>query len=76
MTAMERRERRTEEGGQALRERMNGGDGGVLRGDCGLSVAAGREKRRTVYGTQSDENGGRHRRMEKEEEQRLDRECH
>lgn len=51
---------------------MNGGKGGVLRGDCVLSVTSGRKKRRGKHGAQRKGNGRRHGRAELKGEQGLD----
>lgn len=38
---------------------MNGGNGGVMCGDCVLSTSGGQKKRSGMHGTQSKGTGGR-----------------
>lgn len=56
MADMRRRVRRTERGAQGRREKINGGNGGVMRGDCALNDARWREKWRNVHESWSAED--------------------
>lgn len=52
----------------------DGGDGGVLRGDCARIVDSGWEKRRGGHETRGSRDGGRGTRMRRENERSVQEE--